>query len=86
MRETPESVKHRLGEPLTTITARFDPTSTEWIYPTYGLTITVGTYDDPDDAPDRITYLFLYAPTTLEHYVSELGGKDEWVRRWPQRR
>jgi hypothetical protein len=30
-------------------------------------------------------YVRLYAPTSLEQYMQRLGGKDEWVKRRPQR-
>jgi hypothetical protein len=81
-----DTLRAALGEPAATIQARVNQTHEEWIYPKRGLAIAVGKgLDDPADAPRRVSWLFLYAPTSLEDYVSRLGGKDEWVKRWPER-
>jgi hypothetical protein len=86
MKTSPEALQARLGEPAAIMRARLDARNAEWLYPSHGLTVAVGKYDDPEGAKDRIIYLFLFEPTTLDRYVNELGGRDEWVRRWPQRR
>jgi hypothetical protein len=82
IKQTPESLRQSWGEPAEIILARSNPVDLEWLYPSRGITIAVGKSGDAEDAPDRITYLFLYAPTTLEHYVKKLGGKDGWVNRF----
>lgn len=85
VREHPDALQARLGAPATTGRGRKDPTAEEWIYPDRGLTITVeGKYETPPQL--RVSYLFVYAPTTLDDYFGRLGGKDEWIRRRPQRR
>ncbi len=55
------------------------------MYVDRGLTITVGGKFETPPNP-RVSYLFVYVPTTLDDYVGRLGGKDEWVRRFPIRR
>lgn len=81
--EPPAAVRHRFGEPAATIPARHDPTHEEWIYPDRGVTVAVG---EGEGAPGaKVSYLFLYAPTTLDDYVHRLGGKDSWVNRRPSR-
>ncbi|MGC4067405.1 MAG: hypothetical protein QM784_22720 [Polyangiaceae bacterium] len=84
MKTSPEALQHRFGGPAASMPARLDARNVEWLHPAHGLTVAVGTYGDPRDARARITYLFLYTPSTMNRYVEELGGKDEWVRRWPQ--
>jgi hypothetical protein len=86
VQQLPDSLRAALGEPAATFQARVNPTHEEWIYPERGLAMAVGKgLDDPADAPRRISWLFLYVPTSLEDYVTRLGGKDEWVKRWPER-
>jgi hypothetical protein len=82
--EPPAALRQRLGEPALTIPARHSPTHEEWIYPDHGITIAVGSAGD-ETATVRVSYLFVYAPTTLDDYMSRLGGKDSWVIRRPQR-
>jgi len=85
VRETPAALRARLGEPTVKFPGRSNPSHEEWIYADRGLTITVGAgWDDPPDHP-KVTYLFVYAPTTLDDYVGALGGKDEWIIRRPPR-
>jgi hypothetical protein len=85
VREAAAALVARLGEPATKLQARDNPTHKDYVYPDRGLTITVGgQYETPPDL--RVTYLFVYAPTTLDDYIGRLGGKDEWVRRFPIRR
>jgi hypothetical protein len=82
--EKPSELRQRLGEPALAIPARHDPTHEEWIYPDRGLTVAVGNEGD-DAATAHVSYLFVYAPTTLDDYVDRLGGKDAWVVRRPHR-
>ena len=82
--EAPAALRRRLGEPAMTIPARHDPTHEEWIYPDRGITVAVGNEGD-DAATATVSYLFVYAPTTLDDYVGRLGGKDAWVIRRPHR-
>jgi hypothetical protein len=85
VRESPDALTARLGEPSTTLPARNNPTHKDRVYVDRGLTITVGgLYETPPNP--HVSYLFIYAPTTLDDYVGRLGGKDEWVRRFPIRR
>lgn len=85
VREAPDALGARLGEPAAKFEGRNNPTHEEWVYPDRGLTITVGGLFDTPKNP-RVSYLFVYAPTTLDDYVGRLGGKDEWVIRRPLRR
>jgi hypothetical protein len=83
--EAPDALRARLGEPAAKYQGRNNPTHEEWVYPDRGLTITIGgLYETPKNP--RVSYLFVYAPTTLDDYVGRLGGKDEWVIRRPPRR
>jgi hypothetical protein len=82
--ESPAVLRRRLGEPAMTIPARHDPTHEEWIYPDRGITVAVGNEGDATSTA-KVSYLFVYAPTTLDDYVGRLGGKDAWVVRRPQR-
>lgn len=82
--ELPDAIRVRLGEPSAIFEARHNPTHKDWVYPDRGLTITVGGKYETPPRP-HVSYLFVYAPTTLDLYVSELGGKDAWVIRRPQR-
>ena len=82
--ESPADLRRRLGDPATTIPARHDPTHEEWIFPDRGITLAVGNEGD-DTSTVKVSYLFIYAPTTLDDYVKRLGGKDSWVIRRPMR-
>lgn len=85
VRDTPDALAARLGAPTTSLPARNNPTHEDLVYLDRGLTITVGGKFETPPNP-RVSYLFVYAPTPLDDYVGRLGGKDEWVRRFPVRR
>ncbi|MEZ4401333.1 MAG: hypothetical protein R3B06_15005 [Kofleriaceae bacterium] len=78
----------RLGEPEATWpsrTKRMDWTIKDHVFAARGITASIGeSLLEPPVAPS-LQALYLYEPTTVDAYVSDLGGKDEWTRKFPLR-
>jgi len=65
-------------------TKQMDWTIADLVYPARGLTLSVADSLATPPAPRRIAAAYLYEPTTLDAWGSQLGGHDEWVRRFPR--
>jgi hypothetical protein len=77
----------QLGEPegdLDSRTTDFDHFVRDRVYAGKGMTLTVGR-PFKGDAEPVVLAAFYYAPTTPDAYVTNLGGKDPWVRKLPPR-
>lgn len=62
---------------------RMGVTTTEYVYAARGLALTVGeSYDEPPSFPPRFVLAQLFAPTTMQGFVLELGGIDRVGPRW----
>jgi hypothetical protein len=56
---------------------RIGATTTEYVYPSRGLALTVGrSYDDPPSFEPYLAQVLLFAPTDLRTFVLERGGDD----------
>ena len=80
-----------LGDPDDIIRSRTGNLSfsyRDFVYAKRGLTLSVGVPIDDDEGlpPLDIGYIYLYAPTTVEIYIGELGGLEPKVRKFPKKR
>jgi hypothetical protein len=56
---------------------RADAMTTEYVYPSRGLALTVAeSFDDPETFEPFLAQVLLFPPTDLRSYVLELGGDD----------
>lgn len=86
--KAPDALLARLGAPEAewpSRTNRFDQTIADQVFASRGMTLSVATSLLEPPGPTQIVVAYLYAPTTVEDYRGRLGGKDEWVRRFPRR-
>src|ERR1044071_6015722 len=79
LRQRPDALLAALGKPSAELVAHMG--WQESVYLDRGLTIAI----TEDGKRKQVSHLFAYAPTTMDDYVDRLGGKDDWVRKFPRR-
>lgn len=79
LRQRPDALLAALGKPSAELVAHMG--WQESVYLDRGITIAI----TEDGKTKQVSHLFVYAPTTMDDYVNRLGGKDDWVRKFPRR-
>lgn len=79
LRQRPDALLAALGDPSAELVAHMG--WNEAVYLDRGITVAL----TQDGKTKQVSHLFLYAPTTMDDYVNRLGGKDDWVRKFPRR-
>ena len=79
LRQRPDALLAALGKPSAELVAHMG--WQESVYLDRGITIAI----TEDGKRKQVSHLFAYVPTTMDDYVDRLGGKDDWVRKFPRR-